>query len=185
MVPRENWAQNPADPEKMTTSRDQFSIISLHHTGSKDTPESVEELHRWQVSPAEKIARRLSGAQSYDGQGDISYHFMIDANGKVYEGRSLDYVGASVRSYNQKNIGIAFLGDYSTKSLNGKQINAAVTLIDRLNLRYGNHSRNALHGSLTIYTHADFDSAKRAELKGAQPQVQAIKAATANHWKED
>jgi RHS repeat-associated protein len=184
LVPRDNWAQYPADPNKMTDSNGQFTIISLHHTGSQNTPEDVETLHRWKISTSEKLGREMFG-QTYKGQGDVSYHFLIDANGVVYEGRSLEYKCACVSSYNNKNIGIAFLGDYSQSKLNDKQMNAAVTLIDYLNVNYGDHSKNALYGSLTIFTHADFDSKKQSELKGAQAQVKQIKSLAKEHWTRD
>ncbi len=184
LVPREGWARYPADPEKMTESGGDYSIITLHHTGSKDTPESVEELHRNKISALEKFERKVGGAQSYDGQGDVSYHFLIDKDGKIYAARSLDFKGAHVFGFNNKNIGIAFLGDYSNSPLTSNQVNASIVLIDRLNTQYGNHSQNALYGSLTIYSHGNFDMKKRDELGGAQSQIQTIKETTSQHWEQ-
>jgi hypothetical protein len=61
MVPRDDWAKYPADPNKMTDSNGQFSITSLHHTSSQNTPEDVETLHQWKISLTEKFGRTLFG----------------------------------------------------------------------------------------------------------------------------
>ncbi len=188
MVPREVWANIPADPEKMVKSNGKFTIITLHHTGREDTPESVENLQRDNLPVGESLVRKAGAlfklAQTYPGQGDISYNYLIDKNGTIYEGRSLDYVGAHVFGYNRQNVGIAFLGDYSNKPLSENQVQSAIVLIDRLNNSFGNHNYNALYGSLTIFTHGNMDNQKRSELAGAQSQIQSIKDKAAQHWEQ-
>jgi hypothetical protein len=83
---------------------------------------------------------------------------------------------------------VAFLGDYSDNGLSDAQVNAAIHLVDHLNDRFADHSyynrKDARPGPLAIYTHADLNKHKDSELKGAQAQIQTIKAETAKHFKE-
>ena len=188
MVPRDNWAQYPADPDKMTESDGNYRFITLHHTGSEDTPESVESLQRDKLGPVESFARRvgqsLGLAQTYPGQGDISYNFLIDKDGLIYQGRSLDYVGAHVGGNNRGNIGIAFLGDYSDKPLSDAQVHSSIQLIDRLNAHYGYFSQGSTYGPMPIVTHGFLDVKKHDELGAALSQIQAIRNSVQQSWEK-
>lgn len=44
--------------------------------------------------------------------GDISFNFMIGCDGKVYEGRGFNLVGAHTKGYNETSLGIAFIGQF-------------------------------------------------------------------------
>ncbi|XP_052872614.1 peptidoglycan-recognition protein LC-like isoform X5 [Anopheles cruzii] len=45
---------------------------------------------------------------------DIGYNFLIGGDGKVYEGRGWNKVGAHLKDYNTISEGIAFIGNYET-----------------------------------------------------------------------
>ena len=70
--------------------------IILHCTA---TPEgravSAEEIKQWHLDR---------------GWSDIGYHYVIDINGNLQEGRPLTRAGAHVRGYNKGSIGIAYVG---------------------------------------------------------------------------
>lgn len=186
MVPRDNWTQYPADPDKMVESDGNYRFVTLHHTGSKDTPEDVENLHRDKLGTAESLARKIGEklglAQTYSGQGDISYNYLIDKSGLIYEARSLQYVGAHVGGNNRGNIGIAFLGDYSDNALSKEQVTAAVQLIDRLNMHYGYYSSSSTYGPMPIVTHGFLNPKKHDELGGSSTQIQTIRDSVQQHW---
>lgn len=44
------------------------------------------------------------------GLSSIGYHFLIDVNGALFTGRALEEVGAHVRGYNSRSIGICMAG---------------------------------------------------------------------------
>jgi N-acetyl-anhydromuramyl-L-alanine amidase AmpD len=46
------------------------------------------------------------------GFADIGYQFVIDAGGRVYEGRSLDVRGAHTGGHNTGTVGIVLLGNF-------------------------------------------------------------------------
>ena len=48
--------------------------------------------------------------------GDIGYHFVIDPQGRIWEGRSLAYQGAHVADQNEHNLGIMLLGDFTRQT---------------------------------------------------------------------
>ena len=60
---------------------------------------------------------------------DIIFNFLVGGEGNVYEGRGWSKEGQHSPGYNQKSIGIAFLGDFNYKIPNNSQIEAAKKLI--------------------------------------------------------
>jgi len=63
------------------------------------------------------------------GWADIGYNFVVGEDGRVYEGRSWDKVGAHTYGWNKVAISICFMGDYSTKLPPQKALNAALELL--------------------------------------------------------
>jgi len=41
---------------------------------------------------------------------DIAYNFLVGGDGQTYEGRGWDLIGAFARGFNNKSLGIAFIG---------------------------------------------------------------------------
>ncbi|KAF7282616.1 peptidoglycan-recognition protein 2-like [Rhynchophorus ferrugineus] len=60
---------------------------------------------------------------------DIGYNFLIGGDGRVYEGAGWHKVGAHTRGYNSRSLGIAFIGDYSSKLPSPNMIEAAKSLL--------------------------------------------------------
>ena len=181
-VPAEAWKKFAPDPDKMPPETDArpYDRITLHHTGSEDTPQAVEILHGHEPL-WHKLGRKINNPanqEDYDTYGDVGYHFLIDLDGTIYEGRSLAYQGAHVMNQNERNIGIAFLGDYSKQQLKPAQINSAKYLIRELNRAYGVNT-NA-QGLPYVVTHRELapsgQFARPDELLGAQKQTDEIEA---------
>ena len=77
------------------------------------------------------------------GQGwsDIGYHFVIEKDGTVVEGRPLTKTGAHVGGHNKDNIGICYVGGLSNDKqpiddMNGAQHASAVGLLRRLQKQF-------------------------------------------------
>jgi peptidoglycan recognition protein len=103
-VPRDEWG---ARTPRRINKRDPLSpFLLVHHGGIANyssTPEgsaaiirSYQDLHMDQR-----------------GWDDIGYSFLIGEDGRVYEGRGWDRVGAHAPQYNHVSIGVCFLGDFS------------------------------------------------------------------------
>lgn len=181
IIPREKWAAEQPRAGKMIPQRGDYTMITLHHTGSRDTPQAVLDLHLGNITQAEKNARNVGSkfglAQTYDDYGDIGYNFLIGEDGTIYEGRALEYEGAHVSGHNRGNLGIAMLGDYSSKRLNGAQLRALEFLIRTYGTRLGitpEPRGGGVANSGAVYTHGNFDEQKHDELAGAQEQLDEL-----------
>ncbi|MDD3861771.1 MAG: SpoIID/LytB domain-containing protein [Candidatus Gracilibacteria bacterium] len=93
----------------------------IHHTATsndvKNPMESIRAIYFYHA-----ITR---------GWGDIGYNYIIDQNGKVYEGRAggAGVVGGHARGSNTGSIGIAILGNFQEKKVPKKAMDALVELI--------------------------------------------------------
>ncbi|MBX3269624.1 MAG: N-acetylmuramoyl-L-alanine amidase [Sandaracinaceae bacterium] len=88
------------------TSRDGARTrMAIHHTSSPSTGD---------------VAARVRGFQAYhmDSRGwcDVGYHFLVGADGTIYEGRPLELVGAHVGGHNTGNVGIALVGCFEPRN---------------------------------------------------------------------
>jgi len=80
---------------------------------------------------------------------DIGYHFLIQPNGNVVNGRGLNFVGAHVANANTGNIGIALAGD---DRFSKSQFIALRRLLDNLKMTYS-------FKDWELHCHREFDSA--------------------------
>lgn len=62
--------------------------------------DKVAEIRRWHVQDR--------------GWRDIGYHFLIDRNGLIADGRPLDQVGAHVAGHNTGTIGVCLIGGHGS-----------------------------------------------------------------------
>lgn len=84
------------------------------------------------------------------GFTDIGYHWVVNIDGKVEEGRREDTVGAHVAKANVGNIGICLIG---TDKYTIPQLKALMALVKTIL----NRSKIPMY---EVYTHAEFPSAK-------------------------
>jgi hypothetical protein len=80
-----------------------FWWMTVHHTtdkglGSAATPIAVQEKH-----------------QTQERNTDVGYHFIIDIDGTIYEGRPLGLEGQHTDKFNAGNIGIVLAGDFESR----------------------------------------------------------------------
>ena len=75
-------------------------------------------------------------------------HYLISKDGEIFEGRSLNKLGAHVKNHNTGNIGIALLGDYNRDLLPEKQKKSMILLIKALQERFEINKQN-------IFRHKD------------------------------
>ena len=85
---------------------DFYNTIVIHHSGnfgSNPTMKDVQDKHMRNIPFID------------DPKADIGYHFGIDKDGVIYEGRSIDVKGAHVDKANTGKIGIVLLGDFDSE----------------------------------------------------------------------
>lgn len=123
---------NKTTPSRNRMKRmDKIHRITIHHEGNPhaftDTdPRSIaDELRK--IQSAHRMRMRA---------GDIGYHFIIDPAGKVWEGRSIGYTGAHVRSHNSGNLGIMVLGNFEIQHPTPEQIQTLDAFIGVMRVKY-------------------------------------------------
>jgi N-acetyl-anhydromuramyl-L-alanine amidase AmpD len=95
----------------------------------KSTKEKVDEVRRWHVED--------------NGWSDLGYHYMIDRDGTVAEGRPLARAGAHARGHNATSVGICLFGGHGSArtddfsdNFTAEQDDALRALIQELEAKY-------------------------------------------------
>jgi hypothetical protein len=97
-----------------------LNTIVVHHTAiSNASVTEIQELHM-------------------DGRGfaDIAYHFLIDSEGNIYEGREINIRGAHVQGFNTGSVGVVLLGNFNDEEPTKAQLNSLRNLVDYLRYTY-------------------------------------------------
>lgn len=72
----------------------------IHCTATKENYDyTVDDIRSWHVSPNRNWA-------------DIAYHYIIDKDGVIYQGRDEIFIGDHCKGHNYKSIGICYIGGY-------------------------------------------------------------------------
>lgn len=101
--------------------RGALNTIVIHHSAfSHAGPAEIQGLH---------MDRR--------GYADVAYHFLIDPDGIIYEGREIHVRGAHVQGFNTGSVGIVLIGHFNEAEPTLSQIDSLVSLVDYLRYTYG------------------------------------------------
>jgi len=161
VLPRSEWARgapicslmNPMLPVR---------YITVHHDGMTPLQATDEGSSRARI---ETIRNGHRG----NGWGDIGYHFVIDRNGRVWEGRAINWQGAHVRNCNEGNIGICCLGNFDQQAPSAAQLAALERQVKVLMQLYGVPKSR-------VKTHQEWSGAKTAcPGKALQAQMNSLR----------
>lgn len=126
IVPVAQWGGTPADPA--LARKQDITHITLHHQGEpfpqgKDPVAYLRNLQTWSRATKHWL--------------DIPYHYIIDLNGKIYEGRKLEYAGDTNTEYDPKGHAlIEVVGNFEEVQPNQQQLDAVVDLMALLARKY-------------------------------------------------
>lgn len=97
--------------------------LTLHHSGS---PEPL----RPKDDPMEKLRGLQTWGAAERNWWDVPYHFLIDLDGRIYEGRDYRYMGETNTSYNPSgHLLISVLGNYNRQPATPAQVEAITDLM--------------------------------------------------------
>jgi uncharacterized protein YceK len=137
IVSVQTWGGTPAVDS--LARKHTIRYITLHHEGEpfpedKDPVQYLRELQEW--------SRRVKHWI------DIPYHYIIDLNGRIYEGRKIEYAGDTNTDYDPTGHAlICVVGNYEEIEPNERQLGAIVKLMTMLAEKY-NVSSSAIKGHL-------------------------------------
>jgi hypothetical protein len=97
--------------------------ITLHHTGSAEP-----------LRPGDDPVQRLRGLQSWGASDrnwwDLPYHFLIDLDGNVYQGRDWRFMGETNTGYDPAgHFLISVIGNYELQQPNAAQLDAIADMM--------------------------------------------------------
>jgi hypothetical protein len=97
---REQWGAKDPKPD-MTLDPAKWLFV-VHHTAG------------YPVSSDAVVRAIQNFHMETRGWADVGYHFLIGPDGKVYQGRDLNYAGAHAYGHNKGSVGVNFMGCYDT-----------------------------------------------------------------------
>jgi hypothetical protein len=130
VLKRDAWHAAAPRMERLNAITVPYNRITIHHSAKES--DGGDELHT-----TGDVAAVIKKIQTFHvrerGWGDIGYHFLIDANGNVWQGRALDWQGAHAGGDgNIGNVGICLLGDYRSSPPSRDALVALERLVDGL-----------------------------------------------------
>jgi LysM repeat protein len=141
-IARNLWAVDPVILSRTKPMLGTPFRITVHHSGDvKDAG----------MDPLEWL--RLIDRQHMDGLGKkepwacIGYHFIVAPDGRIFEGRPLQFQGAHAGwdEVNRLNIGVCLIGDFDKMRVPPAQREGLMRALDHLCLDYG-ISRGEVYG---------------------------------------
>lgn len=110
IVSRRDWT-NAQPNMSLINPMNGVNRITVHHDGMPpvnlrgkgDVASRLEQIRRAHVGNHDDGGRNWA---------DIGYHYIIDPQGRVWEGRSVRFQGAHVKNNNEHNLGIMCLGNF-------------------------------------------------------------------------
>lgn len=116
--PRSSWNASEPRPYKQHVPE----RITIHHEGTR-------------FEKSEDAAKHIKNVQTW-GMGkdrnwiDIPYHFLIDPNGNIYEGRNIFTVGETATEYDPTgHLLITCLGNFEEQDVSEEQLSSLINLI--------------------------------------------------------
>ena len=110
VLPRSSWKAKSLIRSRVTPMSKIFRV-TLHHSGEAA---GINASSKW--ATGREILRIQRYHQGNKGWADIGYHYIVDREGRVWQGRPVSYQGAHARGdANKGNVGIVVLGNYGRR----------------------------------------------------------------------
>ncbi len=127
IVPVSAWGGTPADAAQ--AHRHTITHITLHHQGEPYQPGT---------DPQQYLRNLQTWSRGTKHWLDIPYHYVIDLDGKIFEGRKIDYAGDTNTEYDPTGHAlIEVVGNFEEVQPNQQQLDAVVRLMALLARKYG------------------------------------------------
>lgn len=132
---RKEWDARPAPWHP-----DQPKVrIVVHHTAELVSASTQALSGAESLAAAKAEMRRMQDVHTAPPirMDDIAYHYVIDWEGRIWEGRPLWAEGAHTWQNNPGSVGVSLMGNFMKQRPTGAQLDALLALCDWLSSRYG------------------------------------------------
>lgn len=135
--PRSAWATASIDRSNIDPMGVKPYRITVHHSEDVSLANGMDE-HGDPVQVLRQIERmHMTGGKQREAMACIGYHFLISQDGRVFEGRPLQFQGAhAYKDNNRGNVGICLLGNFDHEAVPAAQRTALVTTLERLRAQF-------------------------------------------------
>jgi len=108
---RSEWGALKHDPNRLNAVGGRWEKVTVHHSDEVGTLVFDGSLSQSAQAVRSIQRHHLEGR----GWGDIGYHYLIDAKGRIFEGREIRWQGAHAgdSKKNRRNLGVCLLGDFN------------------------------------------------------------------------
>ena len=158
IIPVSEWGGTPMSTDAAaTTKRHVPQYITLHHGGVA----FLRDKH-----PKQYLRNLQSWSRDTRKWADIPYHYLIDLDGNVYEGRDVNYAGDTNTEYDPTGHAlIVVLGNFEEVDPNSAQLNAVTATMAMLAKRFNISPDN-------IAGHKDYSANTACPGKSLYPYLQ-------------
>jgi hypothetical protein len=126
IVPVLAWGGTPADAELVR--KQEITHITLHHQGEPFKPGT---------DPRQYLRNLQSWSRGTKHWADIPYHYIVDLDGIIYEGRNINFAGDTNTEYDPLGHAlIEVVGNFEEVEPNQRQLDAVVDLMAMLAAKY-------------------------------------------------
>ena len=110
-----------SEPQPIPDSRRHVpKYVTIHHAGV---------LVKSTTDPAKFVKNMQGWGQREKKWPDLAYHFLIAPDGRIFEGRSLDYEPDTNTKYAlQGHVGVELMGDFGKQRMTPRQLDSLVKL---------------------------------------------------------
>lgn len=141
VIPRSSWRPAPEKTSDMEAASGRWNTLTVHHTAMEGLPEPGPGAT--EAESAEHLRLLQRAHMNGKGWADVGYEFLIDPEGRIFEGRRLTWVGAhsgrnksTGQNYNIDNIGISMMGNFSSRPPTQKALAALQRTLDHFRSVY-------------------------------------------------
>ena len=127
---RREWGARPVRQDRVVPMG-RIHRITVHHT-------AIERSLEGPVAVARHLRNIQGDHMGSQAWGDIGYHYLIDGEGRVWQGREIRFQGAHAGNHqlNRGNLGICLLGNFQHAPPPARQLAALKGLLEKLAARH-------------------------------------------------
>ncbi len=134
IISRSDWKANAPVGEG---KKHKIKFITIHHTGTKLRPDLTIETKLKNLQAFSQRDDKLSSGKFKPAWFDVPYHYYIAVDGKIAEGRQIDYAGDTNTEYDPAGHALVVVeGSFDTDEPNAAQVGSLKAIVKWLAKKY-------------------------------------------------